>query len=190
MAAYPRSELPKECSECKQTKPALDFTTCAGKLDGLYSHCKPCKYRRYPPRQRNPYPRSVVPKECTLCKQVKPALDFHIDKSTPSRLNGYCKPCTTRYQRLNKYQLQPADFEAMLEAQGNACAICSDQFTDKLVACVDHDHNCCPGQYSCGACVRGLLCGHCNRGIGCLRDDPQRLRQAVLYLEGTEVASV
>jgi len=184
MAPYPRSESPKECTVCKHVKPALDFATCAGKLDGLYSHCKPCKSRLYPPRQRNPHFRSGSPKECTVCKHVKPASDFSIDKSTPSGLNGYCKPCSNQHKRLKKYQLQPAEFEAMLEVQGNACAICSGQFTDKRVPHVDHDHNCCPGQKSCGVCVRGLLCSPCNTGIGLLKDDTQRLRQAILYLEG------
>lgn len=29
-------------------------------------------------------------------------------------------------------------------------------------AMVDHDHDCCPGGWSCGRCVRGLICSECN----------------------------
>jgi hypothetical protein len=31
---------------------------------------------------------------------------------------------------------------------------------------VDHDHRCCPGDYSCGRCVRGLTHEACNRRLG------------------------
>jgi len=50
---------------------------------------------------------------------------------------------------------------------------------------VDHDHECCPDEKSCGKCVRGLLCNWCNRMIGMARDDPQRLRSAIAYLKRT-----
>jgi len=40
---------------------------------------------------------------------------------------------------------------------------------------VDHDHK--------TKKVRGLLCFGCNTGIGCLRDNPSRLRSAADYLE-------
>jgi hypothetical protein len=31
---------------------------------------------------------------------------------------------------------------------------------------IDHDHRCCPGERSCGQCIRGLSHDHCNRELG------------------------
>ena len=61
------------------------------------------------------------------------------------------------------------------------CTKCSEQKN------VDHDHDCCPGQSSCGKCIRGLLCLTCNRALGLLKDDPMRVRAAADYLENTKV---
>jgi len=60
------------------------------------------------------------------------------------------------------------------------CGLCGrvDQRLD-----IDHDHQCCPGQRSCGKCVRGFLCRPCNVGLGMFGDDPARLRAAAEYIE-------
>ena len=136
------------------------------------------------------YPRSELPKECITCKQTKPALDFATVTRNQDGIDCYCRPCHGNVRRYNRYRLSQDNYNAMLEAQENACAICKAQFVDGISACVDHDHNCCPNGGSCGACVRGLLCHLCNKGIGGFEDDVDRLRQAIFYLERTEVASV
>lgn len=59
-----------------------------------------------------------------------------------------------------------------MAAQDNACAICRKPTT--RVLSVDHDHACCPGERSCGECVRGLLCVMCNRMLTALEDDEWR----------------
>lgn len=70
-------------------------------------------------------------------------------------------------------------YDEMLKAQDNVCAICGSEETyvrygvvGKLA--IDHDHE--TGQ------VRGLLCSRCNSGIGLLGDDPERAQAAVDYL--------
>lgn len=62
-------------------------------------------------------------------------------------------------------------FNAMLEAQGCACAMCREPFGEGERIFADHDHNCCPKQIkqtakTCGKCIRGLLCFRCNTALG------------------------
>jgi hypothetical protein len=68
----------------------------------------------------------------------------------------------------------------------NQCSICGDPPIARNLS-IDHDHSCCPGQRSCGACVRGLLCNPCNVGIGFLREDIENLKRAIAYLQGDRV---
>ena len=83
------------------------------------------------------------------------------------------------------YNITIERYQAMLDACGGLC-FCGKAFGigHRDGPHVDHDHKCCPGQRSCGNCVRGLVCAQCNRGIGTFKDDPIRLRAAADYLEG------
>jgi Autographiviridae endonuclease VII len=70
------------------------------------------------------------------------------------------------------YGISWADYEAMFERQGGACAICK---RTGLTLCVDHCH--LTGE------VRGLLCIRCNSAIGFCSDDPALLQAAAAYLQ-------
>lgn len=80
-------------------------------------------------------------------------------------------------------------FEAILYIQGGGCAICGSNFPGRNSFHVDHDHFCCPGEKTCGNCVRGLLCENCNHGLGNLKDDVKILKKAIEYLETRGVIS-
>jgi hypothetical protein len=74
-----------------------------------------------------------------------------------------------------KYGLSRADYDAMLQAQDYACAICRRgawEFSRGLA--VDHDHE--TGK------VRGLLCSPCNSAIGQLQECPETMLRAISYL--------
>jgi predicted nucleic acid-binding Zn ribbon protein len=81
------------------------------------------------------------------------------------------------YMRRYLYGITREQYEALLEAQENGCAICrSTEWVGKANSPhVDHDH-------ATGA-IRGLLCGPCNTGLGNYRDNPSLLRAAANYLE-------
>ena len=142
-------------------------------------------------------------KQCSACKETKPVAEFHRSTSSPDGLRGNCRSCVRaqniswrkrnpekkraqnrRSQRVlnyTKFGLTEATYLEMLAAQGGGCAICGAPPGVKRLH-IDHDHSCCPGQFSCGPCVRGLLCSNCNTAIGLMREDPARLAGAIAYL--------
>jgi hypothetical protein len=68
----------------------------------------------------------------------------------------------------SRYHLTLGRYEDMLWKQENRCACCGREFNQsrEMRPCVDHNHRCCSGPTSCGACIRALLCRWCNRLIG------------------------
>ena len=69
--------------------------------------------------------------------------------------------------------------ERLVAIQDMPCEICGSELSKPFI---DHDHSCCPGDTSCGDCVRGVLCQGCNLGLGAFRDDPARMTSAIQYL--------
>lgn len=121
---------------------------------------------------------TIGTKKCSKCQAVKSLSEFWRDAS---RFDGYHYRCATCQHRHEKsYQLQKAygitleEYDRLLTAQGNVCAICNGKQQGTRSLAVDHDHT--TGE------VRGLLCHNCNRAIGLFADDPDRLLTAVNYL--------
>ena len=85
-----------------------------------------------------------------------------------------------RAARLRAFGLTPADYDALLAAQGGLCAICRqpETFVGRSGTvhslAVDHDH--ATGR------VRGLLCVRCNQAIGQFGDAAELLAAASAYL--------
>lgn len=74
----------------------------------------------------------------------------------------------------SRYGLSVDQYNEMLKAQNNKCAICGDDCPTGRSLAVDHNHD-------TGA-VRGLLCSRCNIGIGQLKNITN-LAKAIEYLE-------
>ena len=90
---------------------------------------------------------------------------------------SWCRLC----RRLGRYNLTPAQFEALTKTWGGKCFICL--IRDATV--LDHDHKCCPGRETCGKCVRGVLCRPCNAALGVITDEG--VFRAVQYLHAFQV---
>lgn len=73
------------------------------------------------------------------------------------------------------YGITLAERDAMLAAQGGACAVCRDPSPGPRGWCVDHCHE--------TEAVRGIVCNSCNLMLGYSRDNPDTLLAAVEYLK-------
>jgi Recombination endonuclease VII len=83
-----------------------------------------------------------------------------------------------------KHGITVEQFQELETNQDGLCAICK-RPPDRRYLCIDHNHACCPGLFSCGKCVRGLLCVKCNRAVGGFGDDPVIIKRAAAYMERT-----
>lgn len=152
----------RRCYRCGSMKPSTDFSATS------HGYCKPCN--------------NIYQRERTA--------GLPADQKTQRRRRSYRAdlekdPQMLRRLTLGKFGLTIDSFAAMLADQEGRCAICRTAEPGGRHGTwhVDHDRSCCPRTGSCGACIRGLLCQHCNLMIGQARDDVERLRAAIGYLE-------
>jgi Recombination endonuclease VII len=147
-------------------------------------------------------------KTCSVCAISKP-----LDAFSPKKSGGVyarCKECSSAqqqsYYRKNReyresrkqwsrdnsrpawkrHNLTDAQYDALVAKYDGKCHLCKKR--DAYM--IDHDHACCPGTWSCGQCVRGVLCNGCNSALGIFEDDPDLLAAAVDYLENTKAIGV
>jgi hypothetical protein len=140
----------KQCNKCLETKPLEEFFRDKATSDGLYTSCKSCKkVATYRWRAAN-------------------------RESYNSGMRKYQRKHRRRQHYKYKYGLTPEAYQALLDSQNGACAICLKTSNGKLPLCVDHCHT--------TGTVRGILCHGCNRAIAIL-DKPDLLNIALSYLK-------
>ena len=136
-------------------------------------------------------------KMCNTCDTNKDLNDFSGAENKQGR--AICKDCRAKkakkhradfpdlyrgYEYKKKYKITLEIYNNKLKEQGGVCAICGGTWVRALV--VDHNHKCCPGENTCGKCLRSLLCGPCNSGLGSFRESINNLHIAIEYLEKNE----
>ena len=137
----------------------------------------------------------------------KPLSDFHKNQ-------GYCPPCKKLYDKEHKknyyknpynrllrygqhikhrYSLTLEGLNELYVQQEGKCPICLKELSNPTIedatrweSNIDHDHNCCPTETTCGKCIRGLLCRDCNLLIGHAKDNLDTLKRAVEYLTNSQ----
>lgn len=116
---------------------------------------------------------------CEYCEQPIP-VDRRVHARFCSEKCQRTNPRMRQYQcdknRKRLYGITPEEFASLLESQNGCCAICqSAEPGGKGNWHVDHSHE--------DGHIRGLLCHHCNLLLGNAKDDPERLKAAIKYLE-------
>lgn len=84
---------------------------------------------------------------------------------------------------IRRARMHSISVDRLLDLMAGGCGICG------VLTCkngnslhIDHDHWCCPGEYSCGKCVRGALCYVHNVWFEHFLDSPR----VIAYLERTD----
>jgi hypothetical protein len=191
----------KTCTRCDKSKPLDEFGLLRRASDGHNGQCKDCRNESQRPRTKayaDAHKEQYAQYRADT-SEVKKAYDKIYNVVNADRNKSRAK----KYREVNrgrlaeekskwyrdnaveirdrsiekKYGLTSEVYRAMLEA---GCTLCGS--LDKLH--IDHDHTCCPGTFTCGECVRGMLCTQHNVGIGMFNDDTAMLRRAIAYLEG------
>jgi len=134
-------------------------------------------------------------KICNHCKEEKPLEAFSWKLKATNTRHSYCKACkqlrdTTsfRHSMVRQFGITPTQYLEMFERQGGLCLICKEPEKvtrsngEVINLAIDHDHACCPGQMTCGNCIRGLLCRTCNWTVGAVERDPSLISEVFKYL--------
>ncbi len=165
--------MEKTCSKCGLVKPLEEFTRSTQNKSGYHAHCKVCDRERK--RESEAKIKAADPEAYLRRRRgyVKKYRTKH-----PERIKEHDRKQSLK----SKFGITLEQYDAMGEAQDWKCYGCGCEPTNKRFA-VDHDHKCCPGQKSCGKCLRGLLCGNCNTALGLLKEKVQTMLNLIKYVE-------
>lgn len=167
------SETHRKCKTCGITLPIDGFSFCNSRA-GRRLSCKKCLNARQKGRRE-----ADPDKYKNISKRWRDAnKDQHASYNTLWHRRN--KDKSRSIQLKCKYGITLREYEYLVVAQNNSCAICGITFcstkdvTRGCRPCVDHDH--------ITDKVRGILCNDCNSGIGFLKEDTRVLSKAITYL--------
>jgi len=162
----------KQCSKCSEVKPLERFGKAAWIKSGYLAHCKDCDNKRK--RESEARLKTADPDGW---RKRQRAYVAKYKQTHPERVKESDRKQSLSY----KFGITIEQYDAMLERQGGKC-VCGKVPGNRRLA-VDHNRACCPGNKSCGKCVRGLLCGNCNTALGLLGEDKNTIERLLQYME-------
>jgi hypothetical protein len=175
----------KQCTNCREYKETSDFHKYSKAQDKLKPWCRVC-VKAYDIKENDPkriFPRKLDENGKVHCRNCG---EYFSEEKMHSGMSYCidCSPLLSRVRTLKNYNLTLDDYHKLLEEQNYSCKICNLRDTSyRKRLSVDHDHSCCPGEGSCGKCIRGLLCHHCNSGLGNAKDSIEILQKMIDYLK-------
>lgn len=149
----------KTCSRCRISKPRTEFGRIASYPDGLNYYCRLCANlagRAW--RARHPEVNTL--RGATL--------------KLPGEKRNQHLARMRRAHNKRRHGLSVEEYDRLLAEYGDFCAICGCSLIRSKRCHIDHDHRTNE--------IRGVLCNKCNMAIGLLRERPDLLKAAELYL--------
>lgn len=135
-------------------------------------------------------------KTCIRCNETKDIDLFAKNGKYTGGRRNYCKQCHSKYvteyvknnpskrskqspkRKFKRHGLAEDSYLMLFNKYNGMCHACKERDAINI----DHDHSCCPGPYSCGKCVRGVLCTQCNTALGLLQDSPKKIQNLIEYI--------
>jgi hypothetical protein len=155
------------CLQCGESKPIAEMAIVKGKPIKTCKVCKNAYSREW--RKKNP------DRTAEYTRRKTERAGFREEHQAKMR---------ARYHRLGieenrdralrrTYGISLADYRELERQQGGTCAICNGR-PEVGILVVDHCHT--------SGIVRGLLCSTCNLAIGYLKDNPDHMLSAAMYV--------
>ncbi len=162
----------KRCKVCGEVKPLDQFYKAVGCVDGRRGECRECFQAKAVARaEANPELRRIARERTQVWVRDNP--DRKQANNRAYAASGRKKPSDRKSHLKRTFGLTLEDYDRMLAEQDGGCAICGDP-PGTTALHVDHCHE--TGE------VRGLLCFRCNSALGNLRDDPDIITLALVYV--------
>lgn len=116
---------------------------------------------------------------CQKCNELSDDFPTYKTPNGEVRERNTCRDCFRNVSRDHRIKYRYGlTREQYAELISRGCEVCG---THENLH-VDHDHVCCPTQYTRSDCIRGVLCWRHNRMEGCLEGNLVELEAMEKYL--------
>lgn len=160
----------KNCTKCKDNFPIGNFYKDNRRKDKLTLWCKSCCDKKVSEWKNKNKEQDKINHQ-KWYQENKEKVLINTKNWRLNNLERY-KKNKKRYSLKKKYSISIEEYEKMLIAHNNKCAICKKQ--SKNILNVDHNHKTNE--------IRGLLCTSCNTALGGFKDSIELLQEAINYI--------
>ena len=161
----------KVCNKCGELKPLTDFYAMKEMRDGHRNDCIECN--KAAKRERHAANAEAYREKTRKWQAENPERVKEYQREYRKRPEVKRRARDAYYRKT--YGKSADEVDEIVDLQRGRCLICKVELPARLGSRhLDHDH--VTGE------IRGVLCIDCNHGIGKLRDSPDLLLRAVVYL--------